>query len=262
MITTTTGAVAPSSPRTPALPRDVAMRLAAHEYDQFVAQLRELSPDDWSRPTVCPAWDVHAMACHVLGMAEFAASPLEQWRQSRAARKAVGLFIDALTAVQSDKHITRTPADVVTRLAAVGPRAAAGRRRTPSLIRRIPLKGQPVDETGAQTEAWRLGYLTDVILTRDTWMHRSDIAAATGAAMTLTAEHDGVLVADVAAEWAGRHAQPCTLRLTGPAGGGWTFNVTGAASDPPVLELDAVEFCRILAGRGSAAGLLTTRVPF
>ncbi|HEU4912361.1 MAG TPA: hypothetical protein VFV76_10715 [Actinomycetes bacterium] len=52
------------------------------------------------------------------------------------------------------------------------------------------------------TEKWTLGYLTDVILTRDTWMHRSDIAAATGRAMTLTAEHDGVLVADIAAEWA------------------------------------------------------------
>ena len=69
-------------------------------------------------------------------------------------------------------------------------------------MRRITLAGQPVEETGTQTEKWRLGYLTDVILTRDTWMRRSDIAAATGRAMTLTAEHDGVLVADIAAEWA------------------------------------------------------------
>ena len=111
-------------------PRGVAMRLAAHEYERFVAQLRDLSPDDWSRPTACPAWDVHAMACHVLGMAEFAASVPEQLRQMRAAHKAGGLFIDALTALQVDKHSTRPPAELVTRLAEVAPRAAAGRRRT------------------------------------------------------------------------------------------------------------------------------------
>ncbi|HEU4912360.1 MAG TPA: hypothetical protein VFV76_10710 [Actinomycetes bacterium] len=41
------------------------------------------------------------------------------------------------------------PADVVARLAVAGPRAAAERRRTPSLVRRLPLGGQPVDEKGA-----------------------------------------------------------------------------------------------------------------
>jgi uncharacterized protein (TIGR03083 family) len=195
-------------------------------------------------------------------MADFAASVPEQLRQMRAARKAGGLFIDALTALQVEKHIARPPADVVARLAVAGPRAAAGRRRTPSLVRRLPLGGQPVDEKGAVTEKWTLGYLTDVILTRDTWMHRSDIAAATGRAMTLTAEHDGVIVADIAAEWARRHGQPCTLTLTGPAGGRWTFEGAAAAGDPAAVELDAVEFCRVLAGRGSGSGLLATRVPF
>ena len=80
--------------------------------------------------------------------------------------------------------------------------------------------------------------------------------------MTLTPEHDGAFVADVVAEWAARHQQPCTITLTGPAGGAWTFNGTGTGRDPATLELDAVEFCRILAGRGSGTGLLTTRVPF
>ncbi|MEO7981693.1 MAG: maleylpyruvate isomerase family mycothiol-dependent enzyme [Sporichthyaceae bacterium] len=260
---TTPAAVAASSQaRVRVLPRHVAMRLAAHEYDLFVDQLRELSPEDWSRPTDCPAWDVHAMACHVLGMAEFAASVPEQVRQSLAARRAGGMFVDGLTAVQVDKHASRPPADVVARLAVVGPKAAAGRRRTPSLVRRFPLAGQPVEETGTQTEKWSLGYLTDVILTRDTWMHRSDIAAATGRSMTLTPEHDGVLVADIAAEWAGRHGQSCTLTLTGPAGGSWAFGGLGAAGERPALVLDAVEFLRILAGRGSGDGLLATRVPF
>ena len=141
MITASVAATAVSSPRKPALSRDIAMQLAADEYDRFVAQLRQLTPDDWSTPTACPAWDVHAMACHVLGMAELAASVPEQLRQMRAARKTGGLFIDALTALQVDKHITRSPAAVVARLAEVGPRAAAGRRRTPALVRRIAACG-------------------------------------------------------------------------------------------------------------------------
>lgn len=250
-----------SAPRTPALPRETAMRLAAEEYARFVAQLRELSPEDWARPTACPAWDVRALVCHVLGMAEMSASVLEQVRQTRRARRAGGLFIDALTALQVDKHMGRSAADLVSRLADVAPRAAAGRRRTPALMRRIPLADQPVDSAGTQTERWTLGYVTDVILTRDTWMHRSDIAVATGRPMTLTAEHDGVLVADVAAEWAARHGQPCRLTLTGPAGGTWSFNSPSPAG-AAALGLDAVEFCRILSGRGAGTGLLSTRVPF
>jgi hypothetical protein len=70
-------------------------------------------------------------------------------------------------------------------------------------------------------EAWTLGFLIDVIMTRDPWMHRVDIARAVGAPMVLTADHDGVLVDDVVREWAARHGRPFTLRLTGPAGGRW-----------------------------------------
>jgi hypothetical protein len=64
-----------------------------------------------------------------------------------------------------------------------------------------------------------------------------------------------VLVADIAAEWASRHGQPFTLELSGPAGGRW-----GDGGERHVL--DAVEFARVVSGRGSGPGLLTTRVPF
>jgi len=244
-------------PRQPAVDHATAKRLAAAEYDRFTGQLRDLAPGEWARPTACPAWDVHAIACHVLGMAEFAASPIEQARQSRAAKRAKGPFLDALTAWQVAKHRHRHPAEIIARLAAVTPRAAKNRGRTPRLIRQVRMSGQPVDSAGTQTEDWTVGYLTDVILTRDTWMHRSDIAAAAGRQLTLTTGHDGTLVADVAAEWAQRHGQPCTLTLTGPAGGRWAWGTSG-----PCYELDAVEFCRIVSGRGSGDGLLATPVPF
>ncbi len=245
MTTATAAARHRTRPRQPALDHATAKRLAA------------VAPDDWARPTACTAWDIHAMACHVLGMAELAASPAEQARQFRAAKRTQGLFLDALTALQVDKHRHRPPAEILARLAAVTPRAAKNRGRTPRLIRQVRMSGQPVDNLGMQTEDWTVGYLTDVILTRDTWMHRSDIAAAAGRQLTLTAGHDGTLVADVAAEWAQRHGQPCTLTLTGPAGGCWAWGTSG-----PSYELDAVEFCRIVSGRDTGDGLLATRVPF
>jgi len=259
---TTTAAPREATARRSALPRDIAMRLAADEYANFVEQLRQLAPQDWTMQTCCPTWDMHAMVCHVLGSAEMSASLPEQFRQMRAARKAGGLFIDALTDLQVRKHRHRSPTDLVAMLAEVGPKAAAARRRTPAPVRRIPMADMPVEETGSRTEKWTLGYLIDVILTRDTWMHRSDIATATGRAMALRPEHDGVIVADIAAEWASRHGQACTLLLTGPAGGRWDFNGAAPNGEAPSYELDAVEFSRILAGRGQGDGLLAARVPF
>jgi hypothetical protein len=62
----------------------------------------------------------------------------------------------------------------------------------------------------------------------------------------------------VARDWAERHGQPCTLTLTGPEGGTLQFG-----GDGPSLRYDAIEFCRILSGRGEGgSGLLRTRVPF
>jgi hypothetical protein len=111
-------------------------------------------------------------------------------------------------------------------------------------------------------EKWSIGYLTDVILTRDPWMHRLDLARATGQDLVLTADHDGVLVADVVAEWARRHGHPYQLELTGPAGGSWTSGTGGEE-----IVMDAADFCRVLSGRpgsdaGPPRGLLATQVPF
>jgi uncharacterized protein (TIGR03083 family) len=246
-----------TAPRRPALDRQTAARLAADEYRLFVEQLRELGPDDWRRPTACPAWDVHAMVCHVLGSAEMFGSTVEQMRQLRSARRRGGLFVDALTAVQVEKHVHRSPDELLERLPAAVERAARRRARLPGVMRRRTLAGQPVEPTGTQTEAWTIAYVVDTILTRDTWVHRSDIALATGRSMALTPDHDGVVVADVAAEWAQRHGQPCRLTLSGPAGGSWEWGEGG-----PALELDAVEFCRTVSGRAPGTGLLATPVPF
>jgi hypothetical protein len=92
--------------------------------------------------------------------------------------------------------------------------------------------------------------------TRDVWMHRVDIARATGKTMELTAEHDGRIVADVVAEWATTHGQPFELRLDGPAGGAFRAGEGGET-----VQLDAVEFIRVLSGRAEGTGVLANPLP-
>lgn len=102
-----------------------------------------------------------------------------------------------------------------------------------------------------------IGYLVDVIHTRDPWMRRVDLCRAADQEFVLIPRHDGRIVAHVVADWAARHGAPYRLTLAGPAGGTFT-----SGADGPELALDAIEFCRILSGRERGAGLLGTAVPF
>ena len=54
---------ATSKPRAAALPREVAMRLAAAEYQRFVQLLRGLRPEDWTKPTECAGWGCPGDGC-------------------------------------------------------------------------------------------------------------------------------------------------------------------------------------------------------
>jgi uncharacterized protein (TIGR03083 family) len=250
MTTTSTTRVQDISP----LSRAEAMSLAAAEYDRFLDLLRSLRSDEWRRPTECEGWDVQAMATHLLAEAESHYSLREIAHQMRAYRKAKsGPMIDAMNALQVRDRADLTPDEIVARFERAVPRSVRARRRMPGLVRRVRLKVDPPFDK----ERWPLSYLMDVIYTRDTWMHRGDISRATGRDIALTPEHDGRIVADLVAEWARRHGQPFTLTLTGPAGG------TYAAGDGGEnIQLDAVEFCRIVSGRAHCTGLLTTAVPF
>jgi uncharacterized protein (TIGR03083 family) len=235
-----------------------AMILAATEFDRMTAQLQALAPRDWAQPTVCELWDVRAMAAHVLGMADAQASFRQFAHDFRAAgQRSGGKMIDEMSATQVRERAAMTPGAIVTRLAAVAPRAVRARRRTPALVRwAVRLKNDPPFDA----ERWRYGYLVDTIFTRDTWMHRLDISRATGRPMELTAGHDGRLVADVVTEWARRHGQPFTLTLAGVAGGQWRSGEAGEAGEH--FQFDALDFCWIVAAREPATGLMATKVPF
>jgi hypothetical protein len=192
------------------------------------------------------------MAGHMLGMIQMIASTPEMLRQQliakhRAKRDGIDM-IDALTSLQVEKNAGLTTDELVEQVRHLAPKAVRARRRAPGLIRRQTMPDQD--------EWWTMGYLLDVILTRDPFLHRVDIARATGVSMVVTAEHEGVIVDDAVAEWASRHAAAYDLELTGPAGGHWRHG----EGEP--ITMDALEFCRALCGRAPTHGLLRTQVPF
>lgn len=236
--------------------RSEAHTLAATENQRMLELLRSLSADDWTKPTDCAEWDVRALAGHVLGGMEAFCSFGQLIRMMRAAKKEAGSgsFIDGMTRVQVRERAALSHDELLQRLASAGPASARFRARFPAPFRAASMKQALLS---GKTERWKMSYLLDTILTRDTWMHRVDIARATGRELDLTAEHDGRIVADAVAEWARRHGQPFTLELTGPAGGTFTQGSGGEA-----ITLDAVELCRIFSGRGTGSGLLNQEVPF
>lgn len=236
--------------------RDEAFDLAATAYDRYVDVLRGLDAIEWQARTECPDWDVRQMAVHVLGACESCISPRQQIRQvakgKRWARRHGRPEIDGINAVQVADRDHLTPTQVVAALERQTPRAVRARRRVPGLARRIDVG----DGSGG---SMTLGWLMEVIYTRDTWMHRVDTlrAVARPGEVVLTPDHDGRLVADVVAQWAGEHGQPFTLTLDGPAGGRFHQGTGG-----PELRLDAVEFMRTLSGREQGEGLLGHTILF
>lgn len=234
------------------------MAAATVEYDRLLALLRSLDDGDWRQPTACAEWDVRQVVAHLVGAAESTARIGELVRQARLGRRLRpgAPVVDGMNAVQVAERADAAPAALVAELGRAAVAGVRSRRHIPAAARAVPLPfGPPL---GVRP----LGYLTDRIYTRDAWMHRIDLAAATGRELVLTAGHDSILVADVVQEWAGRHDRTYRLVLTGPAGGSWGRGRADDAAGEDDLELDAVEFVRLLSGRGQGAGLLALTVPF
>lgn len=229
------------------------MTAAAEEYRRLADLLGTLDDDDWRAPTDCPGWTVHDVVAHVVGAAWSTARVRELLRQAWLGRRlrSGGPLVDGINAVQVRERAAATPAQLCTELAAASSAGLRRRGRLPAALRAVPAPLGPPLRTRP------LGYLTDRVYTRDVWMHRIDLARATGRPLLLTAHHDGAIVTDVVTEWAADHGRPFTLELDGPAGGRWS---RGEPGEP--LALDAVEFCRVLSGRAAAAGLLGHTVPF
>ncbi|MEO8908414.1 MAG: maleylpyruvate isomerase family mycothiol-dependent enzyme [Microbacteriaceae bacterium] len=220
---------------------DQWMRVASAEYARILTLLRDLDENEWATLTDCDPWTVRDMVAHLIGQAEATASIREQLRQLRAGNthKGDGELMPAVNSAQISARSGLSSIERVDLLADAAARGVRARSALPAAVRMLQL---PLPAPWRWTS---FGYLYGPIYTRDAWVHRIDICAATGREMVLTAEHDGLIVADLVAELGagsgkGRGAN---VDLTGPAGGHFG---TGSA-----LAYDAIEFCRALAGRSS-----------
>jgi uncharacterized protein (TIGR03083 family) len=224
-----------------------AGRMAAQELERTLALLESLSEEDWHQPTACTLWTVRNMVSHLAGACAGYASWAGFWRyylQNPYVRGA-SVPIDGINRRQVEDRAEATPAELIAELRTVGPKAIRTRQRLPWPLRalRLPL-GPPLGTVP-------LGYLTDLIYTRDMWMHRLDICQATERKMAVTADHDGRVVALVMRDLArklGRQLQDRTvvLDLTGEAGGTYQF---GQGAVDSTIEMDAFTFNELASER-------------
>lgn len=245
----------------PITQRSDAADVATGAYVDLVALIETLRGEDWQAPTDCPTWSVSDMVGHLIGSAKAAASKRELIRQNlygaRHAREYDGNAMDAYNALQVKEHAALTPTEKVAELRAVAAEAVRGRMHTPAFLRAASMSTKINGSTveGMPSKA-NVGQLMDVIYTRDVFMHRIDIARAVGHKLS-PGENDRRIVEDAICEWAGRHRQPVEVVLSGSAGGKFTQGSGG-----PRVEMDALEFCRVLSGRATGGGLLSTKIFF
>src|SRR5712692_1112554 len=234
----------------PSLIHPEAAEMAAVELERFLTLMESLAPVDWDQPTACPLWNVRQVVAHVTG----AAASYARWSQfkrqtspfvQRPYRKVGFSLLDALNQIQVDDRRAATPADLLAEFRDVGPRAIATRKRLPAIVRAVRL---PLPLLGLVP----LGYLTDLIYTRDMWMHRLDICRATGREMVQTPQHDGRITALVVRDLE-RHLTPklagqaIVYELTGLSGGG--FHLGENASPIARITMDVLDFHLKASGR-------------
>lgn len=242
----------------PPLARSEVTPLARVELERFLALAAQLSAEDLQRPTDCALWSVKDIIAHQASHVTGLISVGEFFNQFNPRNfrdyTAKGMnTLDAANQRQVDMRAGRTLAQLIAEMRDNAEAAFTGRQRFPFFLRwvRIPVPGFDGRIS--------IGYLLDTIYTRDMWMHRVDIARATGREMALTPEHDGRIVALVVRELDARlgkalGSKSVTLRLTGPAGGEWAAG--GAQAPSALIEFDTLEFNRLASGRITAQHVL------
>lgn len=253
------------STRIPPLTHQEAMEMCAEELRRFLSLIESLAGEDWQQPTACSLWTVKDVVAHQAAhVSSFTSlrSFLDQLNMAalRPYRKNGMGMLDAWNQSEVDRRRHTTPDALIAEIRAAAPRSLAGRERIPALVRGLTLPLPGLDQPRP------LGYLFDLIYTRDMWMHRIDICRATGRSMTLDPVHDGRTVALVVRDLAQKYQaefkdRAAVLELTGAAGGSYQIgrSPTPAAGADTVVEMDAPAFCVLTSGRDTAANVLTSK---
>ena len=229
--------------RLPQPDRDHAALIGQAEGQAALVLLGQLGDRDWQRPTDCTEWDVRTLVSHLVAQCEDGLRLGTMLRRELAGRRRYPdkAGVDAHMAVQVHDHRAEPGPELAERFGLLWPRAVQARRRRPMALRRIIVSsGDP------SMSRFSIGYLLDIIYNRDLWMHRLDLARATGQPFQ-TGDHGRHIVAqvvrDLALAWP---AAPVALELTGSAGGSW---LVGWGEPAAVIQAEATAWMRALAGR-------------
>ncbi|MFE7751718.1 maleylpyruvate isomerase family mycothiol-dependent enzyme [Streptomyces sp. NPDC057428] len=208
---------------------------------------RELSDEDWRRPSPCAGWTIRDMLAHTVGQYEELPRPwvaVQRIRRGRRTHPTLGP-LDGHNEIQIEDRQAVPGRELIGALARYAPQAIIAMRRLPAAVRRRVRPSLLHPERKALPDD-SVEYLYCVLIVRDTWMHRMDLGDATGADPAL-GRHDrevmDQVVLDLALTWTGPAAE---LDLHGPAGGS---HLLGGGAPAAVVRADAVDLARHLSGR-------------
>ena len=205
--------------------------------------LRDLAPYEWSLRTDCVRWEVRDVVAHMLANAESVLdADLMEERIREGERRYPELYrLDAFNEAGVQAWADQHPASLVNEFTRLWRRAIDVLREMPESAR-----SQTFDAGYPGVPPIELGYVWDVVFTRDMWMHRIDLCRATQRDFAAGAHTRGVVeqvLRDLDDVWSG---PAVVLDLTGAVAGDWQFGQGEAAA---TVRVDTVEFLRALSGR-------------
>lgn len=242
----------------PALTHAEAMVLCEEEHRRFQAVIESLTGDEWHKPTACSLWTVKDIvahqAAHVVSFTSLGnfmgqLNPLAMRPYFRRGMSA----LDAWNQSQVDVRAGHSPSALIAEIRDATPQSLKSRAGLPALLRGLTLPAPGLDQPRS------LGYMFDLIYTRDMWMHRIDICLATDRPVTLDAAHDRRTVALIVRDLAlksrrGLNGRAAILDLTGAGGGRYTI---GANTAPEAtVTMDPVSFANLTSGREKAGNVV------
>ena len=225
-----------------------ALGMVRAELSRTQALLGELEPADWRRRTGCAGWCVRDVVAHMIGENEELARPTRLIRRVRMARRLGSTTArDGRSTGQIRDRAGRSSDQLISELGYWGGKAILAAERIPGPAHYI--RTSIFLPAAHGTPENTIDYFIRVLMPREAWLHRTDIATATRHPVGMGAQ-DGEIVRqvirDLAAAWPG----PTVLvDLAGPMGGRWSL---GAGRPVAEVHSDPVSYVRLAAGPAPA----------